>query len=263
MSKNENSNNYDQKNISTMEMIYGEGYLSAGGNAEIDKIFAGVDIAGKRILDLGCGLGGALVTLAKDHNAAFVRGADTNKDVLVRAKQLIKKHKLEDKTKLTLIEPGALPFQDNSFDIVHITAVACHIESLVPFLSEILRVLKPSGQLVGRDWFKVSEEDADEYTKWHKMLRDKGLNFYFVGEWIFINALQESGFDDIRMTDRTSDIVLLAQDELTQVTGPLKTKLTDALGDEGYGECVDWTYIRYQALRNGGIGQSQFKATKA
>ena len=262
MSNNDSSNNYNQSNISTMEMIYGEGYLSAGGDAEIAKIFADVETEGKTILDLGCGLGGAMATLVKDHNAAFVRGVDTNKEVLQKAKKLIKQHSLENKTKLSLIDEGPLPYPDNRFDIVHLTAVACHIESLKPFLSEVLRVLKPGGQLVGRDWFRVTEENKSEYSKWNQMLRDKGLIFHFIGEWIFINALQESGFSEIRIIDRTADIVDLAQDEITRVTGPLKEKLTDALGVEGYEQCVNWTYLRYQALRNGGIGQAQFKASK-
>lgn len=44
------SNNYDKTNIASMEMIYGEGYLSAGGDEDVARILDGLDVSGKQIL---------------------------------------------------------------------------------------------------------------------------------------------------------------------------------------------------------------------
>ncbi len=68
------SNNYDASNIATMEIIYGEGYLSAGGDDEIARIFDARSLSGQSVLDVGCGLGGAAVTLARDLGAGHVNG---------------------------------------------------------------------------------------------------------------------------------------------------------------------------------------------
>jgi 2-polyprenyl-3-methyl-5-hydroxy-6-metoxy-1,4-benzoquinol methylase len=51
------ANQYNRRNIETMEMLYGTGYLSMGGDDEVANIVARVEVAGKDVLDIGCGLG--------------------------------------------------------------------------------------------------------------------------------------------------------------------------------------------------------------
>ncbi|MFT5218993.1 MAG: SAM-dependent methyltransferase [Gammaproteobacteria bacterium] len=250
------SNNYDDKNIATMELIYGEGYLSAGGAEEVAGIFDGVDVEGKDILDIGCGLGGAAVALAKNHKAGKVYAIDVEESVLARARDLVARESLGNQIKLILVEPGDLQFPDRSFDIVHITAVACHFQNLKPLFSEILRVLKPGGVIVGRDWFKLNA--SDEFQNWDRLLRDKGLNFYFVMVDVFQRALIDVGFDNVSMTDRSEDMAELARNAVKSVDLELKDKLVTILGREGYEDCRRWTKIRARALTNGGIGQFHF-----
>ncbi|GIT54420.1 MAG: hypothetical protein Ct9H300mP16_15800 [Pseudomonadota bacterium] len=57
------SNRYDETNIQTMELVYGRGYMSAGGDEEVARIVGTVTITNKKILDIGCGLGGAVISL--------------------------------------------------------------------------------------------------------------------------------------------------------------------------------------------------------
>ena len=58
-------NRYDPRNIETMELVYGTGYMSAGGDAEVARIVSGIKICDQQILDVGCGLGGAAISLVK------------------------------------------------------------------------------------------------------------------------------------------------------------------------------------------------------
>ena len=251
------ANNYDKTNIASMEMIYGEGYLSAGGDEDVARILDGLDVSGKQVLDAGCGLGGAAVTLARDHGA-WVTGLDIDSTVLARANELVEKANVGDRVVLKHFEPGPFPVEDNRFDLVYVTAVTCHVVDLVGFFKDIRRVLKQGGVVVGRDWFKIS--DNRRYRKWDSLLRDKGLNFHFVDMDTFRQALNESSFTKSRIMDRTDFIASLARDAVHRVDHDLAEGLRQVLGEQGYQDCRKWTEIRADALAHGGIGQSQFRA---
>lgn len=254
------SNNYNQTNIATMEMIYGEGYLSAGGDEEIGRIFGENNLSGQSVLDVGCGLGGAVITLVRDLHAEHVTGIDIDAVVLGRAEQLVSNNQLENQITLSLIEPGPFPLEDNRFDWVHITAVACHFDEYASLVSEIFRVLKPGGKVVGRDWFKINDSSA--YRLWDDLLREKGLDFHFAHIEKFVSALEDAGFSEVQKTQRTDDIAVMAIEAVDRVDGELRSPLIDVLGEAGYAECQRWTRIRSDALNNNGIGQYQFLAIK-
>ncbi len=252
------ANNYDQKNIATMEMVYGKGYLSAGGDAEVADLFHELDARGASVLDLGCGLGGAAVSMIRDLGAGHVTAVDIDSNVLARAEELVKINGLQSRIATRLIEPGPLPFDPGRFDIVYMTAVACHFEYLLPLFTEIHRVLKPSGTLVGRDWIKIACNQ--EYTNWDNFLREQGLNFFFAEINMFSHAMKASGFLDIEFVDKTETMEALSQKALDQVNGSLKDALLEKLGGKGYEECVQWARIRVTALSGKGIGQYRFRA---
>jgi phosphoethanolamine N-methyltransferase len=254
------SNNYDNKNIATMELIYGDGYLSAGGDEEVSRIFEGIQVRGKEILDVGCGLGGAAVALAKNHNAGKVYGIDVEESVLARARELVERELVGNQVNLIHVEPGAFQFSENSFDIVHLTAVACHFANLNQLFHEILRVLKPGGVIVGRDWFKLTEND--EFHRWDRLLREKGLHFYFITAESFCRTLIDNGFDNVEMKDRSIDMAELACEAVNRVDLELKDTLISVLGEDGYEDCRRWTKIRARALSNEGVGQFRFVGFK-
>ena len=54
---------YDDTAIRFLEALWGDGYLSPGGPDEVDRVVAGLSLAGKRVLDVGCGSGGIALHL--------------------------------------------------------------------------------------------------------------------------------------------------------------------------------------------------------
>jgi ubiquinone/menaquinone biosynthesis C-methylase UbiE len=97
--------------------------------------------AGDRALDLGCGVG--------DFTAAFVEagavavGVDVAEAALRRARA---RHP-ELQFLLTPID-GPLPLDDSSFDVVWASEVIEHVADTARWLSEVRRVLAPSGRLL-------------------------------------------------------------------------------------------------------------------
>lgn len=62
--------------IANLELGWGEGWLSPGGPDEVHEILAGIDLAGKNVLDIGVGTGGAALLMLLHFNAGHVTGVD-------------------------------------------------------------------------------------------------------------------------------------------------------------------------------------------
>ena len=57
-----------------LEDIWGDGFLSPGGAEEAARVLDGLDVAGKRVLDIGCGSGAIAVMLVQDMGAGVGHG---------------------------------------------------------------------------------------------------------------------------------------------------------------------------------------------
>ena len=77
---------YDDTAIRFLEMLWGEGYLSPGGPEEVDRVVAGLDLSGCRLLDIGCGSGGVALHLLQAHGAGHVTGFDVEGPVIAAAR---------------------------------------------------------------------------------------------------------------------------------------------------------------------------------
>jgi SAM-dependent methyltransferase len=94
-----------------------------------------------RALDLGCGAGEFTAVMAAA--GADAVGVDVADAALARARG---RHAELD-FRLIPIE-GPLPFEDNSFDLVWSSEVIEHVADTARWLSEVIRVLVPSGRLL-------------------------------------------------------------------------------------------------------------------
>lgn len=102
--------------------------------------FAAARIAGRRVLDAGCGEGYGTEILAA--TAAEVVGVDLDKAVVGRAATRYRRARFET------ADLQALPYPDGSFDAVVSLQVIEHLPSPRDFLGEIARVLAPRGTAI-------------------------------------------------------------------------------------------------------------------
>ena len=251
-------NRYSATNIHTMESIYGEGFLSPGGAEEVAQIVAALPVEGMEVLDIGCGLGGASIALARDRGAAHVTGVDIEPVVLARAESLVARAGLAPRVTLREVPPGPLPFAGERFDLVYASAVTCHVEDLLPFFVEMRRVLRPGGHFTGAEWFTGA--GGPGYSWWDELLRARGLNFHFVSWEVFRDALCAAGFEAPAFTDRSEVTSSLSARALERVRGELRPELESALGSEGYEAFDSWTASRAAALGEGGVHYGHFRA---
>ena len=251
-------NRYSARNVHTMESVFGEGFLSAGGLEDVAHIVAPLEVEGAQVLDIGCGLGGASIALVRDHGAAHVTGVDIEPAVLARAADLVAKSGLAERVTLREVSPGPLPFAADRFDLLYASAVTCHIEDLHPFFVEMRRVLRPGAHFTGAEWYIGCGGDA--YLRWDNLLRSRGLNFHFVTREVFRDALESAGFEPPTYTDRSEAISAMSARALERVRGVMRPELESALGADGYEDFASWTEARAAALGAGGVVYSHFRA---
>src|SRR3984885_14038890 len=100
------------------------------------------DVAGRRILDAGCG-SGPLFAALRDRGA-LVSGFDKSAGMLELARR-----RLGDDADLQVADLGRpLPYPDGAFDDVIASLVLHYFEDWTEPLAELRRVLKPGGRLI-------------------------------------------------------------------------------------------------------------------
>jgi ubiquinone/menaquinone biosynthesis C-methylase UbiE len=146
------------------------------------------DVAGRRILDAGCGSGPLFAALRG--RGGIVTGLDSSAEMLRLARQ-----RLGDDADLQLADLARpLPFPDGAFDDVIVSLVLHHFEDWTAPLAELRRVLKRGGRLIlsvnhpivghplarpGADYFATYQWDRENTTAagetfvvtfWHRPL---------------------------------------------------------------------------------------------
>ncbi len=186
-----------------LEAIWGEGFLSPGGPAEVAKMLEGSDLNNHWVLDIGCGLGGVDVLLVEEHGADRVVGIDIEPQLVSAATTLINRRGLIDQIAIELVQPGPLPFEDEYFDTVFSKDALLHIADKPALYAEILRVLKPGGRFVGSDWLSdqvYSDTVPESLAKWSAVT---GLeNVVWTPADHAAETMRAAGFTAVETNDR-------------------------------------------------------------
>lgn len=104
------------------------------------------DIQGKKIIELGCGLGEAAVYFAK--KGAEVVATDISNGMLELVKKVAQKHGVSLSTAQAYADK--MPFPDESFDIVYAANLLHHVD-IEATIKEAKRVLRSGGMLISWD----------------------------------------------------------------------------------------------------------------
>lgn len=137
------------------------------------KSLEGLNVDGKKILDIGCGRGGGLDVFERFYNFESVHGCDISEKRVQFAKNNCVG---EINVKVSNFE--SLDYDDSSFDVVTLIETGNFTKDLDKIFSEVKRVLKPNGIFVYADQFaagkieheamlnsKFSNLDKEDITK--------------------------------------------------------------------------------------------------
>ena len=112
---------------------------------------------GLKALDVGCGVGGPIRTIAA-HSGAHVTGVTINEYQVQRCRRYCEKTGIDNVD----IQQGNfldLQFPENSFDHAYAIEATCHSPTLEEVYSQVYKVLKPGGRFVSYEWVSTDMYD--------------------------------------------------------------------------------------------------------
>jgi ubiquinone/menaquinone biosynthesis C-methylase UbiE len=128
-----------------------------GGRAATEELAGGLDLKpGTRLLDLGCGIGGAARFFARRHGCR-VTGIDLTPEYVALAETLTKLVGLERDVSYRVGSATDLPFPDASFDVATLLHVGMNIADKGRLCAETTRVLRPGGIFAVYDVMRTGE----------------------------------------------------------------------------------------------------------
>lgn len=255
----EQTQEYDDKLVTLLEALWGDGYLSPGGDAETAMVVDGLDLSGRRVLDIGCGTGGCAFLLASMGPASVI-GIDVEAGVVDKANAAAAERGVDGTVRFVAVAPGPLPFPDGTFDVVFSKDSIVHIDDKHALAAEIARVLAPGGVFVCSDWMKGDDEPKSAALLAYEAL--EGLGFGLASPDVYFAALRAAGFHHIRYTDRTAWLAAKTRAELDELDGPLRPSLTASVGAEFLEHELDVWRALCVVTESGELGAGHFRAVK-
>lgn len=258
MADREHEDEYTDELIALLELIWGTGFLSPGGPEAVKAIVGNRDLTDKQVLDIGCGLGGIELILAREFGAR-VTGIDIEKELVRRANELMAREGLSDRVECRLVEPGPLTFADASFDAVFGKDSWIHVEDKAGFFAEIFRVLKPGGLLLAGDWMRSGKPYGKDMEYFFKM---EGLTYHMDRIENYGAIIRDAGFADVELEDIADEYRVQGHKEYQDMQGRLKPAMIEALGEDGQAHFEENWRAMCVVLDSGELRPGRFRARK-
>lgn len=251
---------YDEGMLALLQIIWGDGFLSPGGDDEIARLLEGSDIGGCQVLDIGCGLGAADELLVTKYGARSVVGIDIDPALLAGMRRRIERAGLTDRVRPLAVEPGPLPFEAQTFDVVFSKDSLVQIPDKPAIFAEVLRVPRPGGHFIASDWLRGG---VGEYSaQMMEFFRLEGIAYNMATLDESAAALRAAGFVDVQVRDRHEWYSGLARRELASMQGPLRALIERQIGAHRAQHFIEnWRQL-VTVLDRGELRPGHMKATK-
>jgi cyclopropane fatty-acyl-phospholipid synthase-like methyltransferase len=157
-----------------------------------------------KVMDAGCGVGGAAFFIHKMTNAS-ITGISLSQKQIALAKETVVKNELSGKVDFFVMDFTQTSFRSKSFDVIWACESVCHASQKSDFIKECFRLLKKGGQLIMCDFFLTNENQEDK-NHWIDKWKSTWAVTDFVTLENFKSSLEENGFESVNTWDYTDNI---------------------------------------------------------
>ena len=158
---------------------------------------------GMKVADLGCGVGGPLVNIAKTTGAS-VTGLNLNAHQISRGERAVRRAGLQETCGFLLANFMDVPLDDGHFDAAYSYEAVCHAPHKNLCFEEFHRLLRPGGRIALTEWCLTERFDPNDST--HRDIRDRVEltnavpNLLTTSE--HVDAVREAGFEILAARDQ-------------------------------------------------------------
>jgi cyclopropane fatty-acyl-phospholipid synthase-like methyltransferase len=159
------------------------------------------------VADLGCGVGGSAFWIAKNRGAQ-VHGITLSESQYKKAVRLNEEYGLQEKTHFKVGDYFNTGYETDAFDVAFGIESLCYgqydVERLV---TELYRITKPGGRVVVTDGFLGKEVLTSSEEKAVDQFCEGFVLNKMITPQVFMNALREVGFMDVKFEDWTEQVL--------------------------------------------------------
>ena len=191
-----------------------------------------------KVLDVGCGPGSITIDIAKNYltEGGSIIGVEPTKEIIDTANNLKQSIAADlDNISFQIGSIYNLPFEDNTFDLVHAHQVIVHLEDPIKALKELARVAKPGKFVTVTDGDLASlifdPPKYDVLGKYNIMsAKNRGSTDVKSGRKLLRRAI-EAGYKSSNITTSSSTMLFTGVEKEKRVWGELLIKRVEGGGE--------------------------------
>jgi ubiquinone/menaquinone biosynthesis C-methylase UbiE len=193
-----------------------------------DAALAAVDFRGKRVLDVGCGDGAYTLELFDRGRPATMRGIDPAHEAV----QVARRKKGDRPIRFDVQGADALPYEADSFDLVHVRGVLHHTDRPVDTLREAIRVA-PTVIVIEPNGYNPVLKLLERFSRYHIEHRERSFAPVVLKRWVHgvggtVRSFRYAGLVPFFCPDRMARVLKLLEPVVERA--PLVRALSCAVG---------------------------------
>ena len=199
---------YTMAGIKRYERIFGSGFVSPGGLETTSEFIDKLNLkTNDRVLDVGCGVGGAIFYMVEKYGVSAV-GIDLSTNMVHTALERAMEKPMLD-IEFEICDAGAKQFEPASFDVIFSRDTLLHVEDKMSLFANFFKWLKPGGQVLITDYCCGEAKPSKEFQDYVA-----GRGYHLLSPIKYGNVLEATGFENVVVEDRTHQFISILKTEL-------------------------------------------------